>query len=244
MTTCNTFCAIKHILTNLGTVPPLAVWRRVSHFFHTFVQVNFKLSQIMTPEQLSEVKKMMTGKLYNANFSEPLIELLNACHDKCRDYNELRSTDVAERDKAIKNLLGRTGKRCIVIQPFFCDFGFNIEVGENFFANTNLLILDEGKVTFGDNVFIAPNCSFYTAGHPIDSELRNQGLEYSLPITVGSDVWICGNVTVVPGVTIGSNTVIGAGSVVTHDIPSGVVAAGNPCRVIRPITEADKLQYR
>lgn len=123
------------------------------------------------------------------------------------------------------------------MQPFHCDYGYNIEIGENFFANYNCVILDGAKVTFGDNVFIAPNCSFYTAGHPIDVLQRNQGLEYALPIKIGNNVWIGGNVTVLPGVTIGDNTVIGAGSLVNKDIPSNVVAAGNPCRVIREITE-------
>ena len=110
-------------------------------------------------------------------------------------------------------------------------------MGENFFANFNLVILDEARVTFGDNVFIAPNCAFYTAGHPLDVAQRNAGLEYSLPIRVGNNVWIGGNVCVMPGVTIGDNTVIGAGSVVVHDIPAGVLAAGNPCRVIRQLDE-------
>lgn len=117
---------------------------------------------------------------------------------------------------------------------------YNIELGENFYANHNLVILDGAKVTFGDNVFVAPNCGFYTAGHPLDYERRNAGLEYAYPITVGDNVWIGGGVQVMPGVTIGSNVVIGGGSVVTKDIPDNYVAVGNPCKVIRPITEADK----
>ncbi|GET06446.1 hypothetical protein SY212_14760 [Ligilactobacillus agilis] len=117
---------------------------------------------------------------------------------------------------------------------------YNIELGENFYANHNLVILDGAKVTFGDNVFVAPNCGFYTAGHPLDYERRNAGLEYAYPITVGDNVWIGGGVQVMPGVTIGSNVVISGGSVVTKDIPDNCVAVGNPCKVIRPITEADK----
>ena len=140
----------------------------------------------------------------------------------------------------MRKILGNTGASFCILAPFWCDYGYNIEIGENFFANHNCIILDCAKVTFGDNVFIAPNCGFYTAGHPIDAERRNQGLEYARPIKVGDDVWFGGGVQVMPGVTIGSNTVIGSGSVVTKDIPSGVVAAGNPCRVIRPITEEDK----
>ena len=119
-----------------------------------------------------------------------------------------------------------------------------IEVGDNFYVNHNCVILDGAKVTFGDNVFIAPNCGFYTAGHPIDYEQRNQGLEYAYPITVGSNVWIGGNCVILPGVTIGDNCVIGAGSVVNRDIPSGSIAVGNPCRVLRKITEADRQKYR
>lgn len=128
-------------------------------------------------------------------------------------------------------------------QPFYCDYGYNIEIGENFYANMNCVILDEAKVTFGDNVFIAPSCGFYTAGHPLDVEQRNRGLEYARPIRVGNNVWIGAQVCVLPGVTIGDNTVIGAGSVVNRDIPANVIAAGNPCRVIREITEEDKTKY-
>ena len=124
--------------------------------------------------------------------------------------------------------------------PFWCDYGYNIEIGENFFANHNTVILDGGGVTFGDNVFIAPNCGFYTAGHPIGFERRNQGLEYAYPITVGDNVWIGAGVQVLPGVTIGSDVVIGAGSVVTRDIPSHSVAVGNPCRVLRKSTDKDR----
>ena len=131
----------------------------------------------------------------------------------------------------------------VVTAPFYCDYGFNISVGENFYTNHNVTILDCAKVTFGDNVFIAPNCVFSTAGHAIDSEQRSRGLEIALPITVGDNVWIGTNVSVQLGVTIGSNTIIGAGSVVNKDIPDGVIAAGNPCKVIRKITDADKKKY-
>ncbi len=120
-----------------------------------------------------------------------------------------------------------------------CDYGYNIEIGDNFYANHNLLILDANKVKFGDNVFIGPNCGFYTSSHPLDYTIRNKGLEYANPIIVGDNVWFGGNVVVLPGVKIGDNTVIGAGSVVTKDIPSGVVAVGNPCRVIKNITISD-----
>lgn len=183
-----------------------------------------------------EIEKMSSGELYDATNNDTLLEALTQCHERCYDYNRLRPSQVAERTALIKQLLGSTGVRFKIISPFLCDYGFNISIGEDFFANSNLIILDEAKVTFGNNVFIAPNCAFYTAGHPLDVSRRNRGLEYSLPITVGDNVWIGGNVCVMPGVTIGADTVIGGGSVVVHDIPAGVMAAGNPCRVIKKIS--------
>ncbi len=150
---------------------------------------------------------------------------------------------IGEQEQIIRQLFGKTGKQFYVTAPFWCDYGSNIEIGENFYTNHNCVILDGAKVVFGDNVFIAPNCVFSTAGHPLDVEQRNQGLEYAYPITVGDNVWIGASVTVLPGVKIGSNSVIGAGSVVNRDIPEGVVAVGNPCRVLRNITEEDKKKY-
>ncbi|MBQ9218537.1 MAG: sugar O-acetyltransferase [Muribaculaceae bacterium] len=187
----------------------------------------------MTDKQQQELEKMMSGDLYDATNNTTLLDLLTQTQELCHDYNLLRPSQTAERTALMRRILGKTGERFKILSPFFCDYGFNIEVGENFFANFNLVILDEARVTFGDNVFIAPNCGFYTAGHPLDVAQRNAGLEYSLPIRVGNNVWIGGNVCVMPGVTIGDNTVIGGGSVVVHDIPAGVLAAGNPCRVIR-----------
>lgn len=131
--------------------------------------------------------------------------------------------------------MGSTKENFLIEQPFMCDYGYNIAIGENFYSNHNLVILDCANVTFGDNVFVAPNCAFYTACHPIDYKTRNKGLEFAKPIKVGSNVWIGGNVVVLAGVTIGDNTVIGAGSVVVKDIPSNVVAFGNPCKVIKEI---------
>ena len=190
---------------------------------------------MMTDKQQQELEKMMSGDLYDATNNTTLLDLLTQTQEMCHDYNLLRPSQTAERTALMRRILGKTGQRFKIISPFFCDYGFNIEVGENFFANFNLVILDEARVTFGDNVFIAPNCAFYTAGHPLDVAQRNAGLEYSLPIRVGNNVWIGGNVCVMPGVTIGDNTVIGAGSVVVHDIPAGVLAAGNPCRPIRQL---------
>ena len=190
---------------------------------------------MMTDKQQQELEKMMSGDLYDATNNTTLLDLLTQTQELCHDYNLLRPSQTAERTALMRRILGKTGQRFKILSPFWCDYGFNIEVGENFFANFNLVILDEARVTFGDNVFIAPNCAFYTAGHPLDVAQRNAGLEYSLPIRVGNNVWIGGNVCVMPGVTIGDNTVIGGGSVVVHDIPAGVLAAGNPCRPIRQL---------
>ena len=176
------------------------------------------------------------GEWYEALGDAELIAELHYCEDLCFEYNNLAPSKMRERDALIRRILGKKGANLNVHSPFHCDFGYNIEVGEEFFANFNLTILDENHVTFGDHVFIGPNCSFYTAIHPLDIDRRNRNIEAALPIHVGSNVWFGGNVTVLPGVTIGSNTTIGAGSVVTRDIPDNVVAAGNPCRVIRKLS--------
>lgn len=157
------------------------------------------------------------------------------CKELCRDYNDLRPSHMARRTELIRRILGAVAGECLIEQPFHCDYGYNIRVGENFYANFNLVILDEAPVEFGDNVFIAPNCGFYTAGHPLDAERRNRGLEYARPITVGNNVWIGAHVCVLPGVTICDNSVIGAGSVVAKDVPPHSLAVGNPCKVIKTI---------
>ncbi|WP_455671863.1 sugar O-acetyltransferase [Phocaeicola sp.] len=192
----------------------------------------------------TEKMKAKAGQLYDANYDAELLAERAACKEICYELNTLRPLQTKERENIVRRLLGKTGKVFTIESPFYCDYGYNIEVGENFFINMNCVILDEAKVTFGDNVFIAPGCGFYTAGHPLDVEQRNKGLEYAYPITIGNNVWIGGHVCVLPGVTIGDNTVIGAGSVVTKNIPANVLAAGNPCRVIREITEEDKDKYR
>ena len=134
-----------------------------------------------------------------------------------------------------RKIVGKIGKNFLIEQPFMCDYGYNIEIGDNFYSNHNLIILDAGKVKIGDNVFIAPNCGIYTAYHPIDIVQRNKGLEYASNVKIGNNVWIGGNVTILPGVTIGDNCTIGAGSVVTKDIPSNSIAYGNPCKVARSL---------
>lgn len=162
---------------------------------------------------------------------------------KVYDYNLLRPDKKDEAVKLIKDILGKTGENICIMPPFHCDYGNNIEVGENFFANYNCIILDVAKVTIGKNVMFAPNVSIYTAGHPIHPDSRNSGYEYGIPVTIGDNVWIGGSVVINPGVTIGNNVVIGSGSVVTKDIPDNVIAVGNPCRVIREITEEDRKYY-
>lgn len=182
---------------------------------------------------MTEKDKMLAGMIYDANNDPSLIAERMECKELCRDYNELRPRQAEEREALLRKILGEVNDGILIEQPFYCDYGYNIRVGNNFYANFNLVILDEASVTFGDNVFIAPNCGFYTAGHPVDAIERNKGLEYARPITVGNDVWIGAGVTVLPGVTIGDNCVIGGGSVVVKDIPSNSVAVGNPCKVIK-----------
>ena len=158
-------------------------------------------------------------------------------------FNHLPPEAVEEQDLLIRKILGKTGDYVHIEAPFHCDYGYNIEVGENFFANYNLTVLDVGKVRLGKNAQIAPNVSIYTAGHPVHPDTRNSGYEYGIAVTIGDDVWIGGNVVILPGVTIGDRAVIGAGSVVTGNIPANAIAAGNPCKVIRMITEADREYY-
>lgn len=158
-------------------------------------------------------------------------------------YNHMEPGNPEEKDKLIKEILGKTGDYINIEAPFYCDYGYNIEIGENFFANYNFTVLDVGKVRIGKNVQIAPNVSIYTAGHPLHPDSRNSGYEYGIDITIGDNVWIGGNTCIMPGVTIGDNVVIGAGSVVTKDIPANMIAVGNPCRVIREITKADRDYY-
>lgn len=189
---------------------------------------------------MTEKEKMQRQMLYDANYDRALKEERSKAKDLCYEFNSLRPSETKKQHVLLKQLLGKTKGAFEIVAPFWCDCGYNIEIGENFFANHNTVILDGGKVAFGDNVFIAPNCGFYTAGHPIDLERRNQGLEYAYPITVGDNVWIGAGVQVLPGVTIGSDVVIGAGSVVARDIPSHSVAVGNPCRVLRKITDKDR----
>ena len=189
---------------------------------------------------MTEKEKMLKQMLYDANNDEDLLKERAIAKDLCFKYNQLIPSDSENQKKVLKEILGEVDDSAIFVAPFWCDYGYNIKVGKNLFANHNTVILDGAKVTFGDNVFIAPNCGFYTAGHPIDAKRRNQGLEYAYPITIGNNVWIGAGVHVMSGVTIGDNVVIGGGSVVVKDIPSNSVAVGNPCHVIREITKEDE----
>ncbi|MCY9590310.1 sugar O-acetyltransferase [Paenibacillus chitinolyticus] len=195
------------------------------------------------PKPLTEKQKMLAGKPYKAFGEELLLERQHA-KEVLFDYNALRPGEVEKRNALLRPLLGRTGKVFFIEPPFRCDYGYNISLGENFYANYNLTVLDCNRVTIGNNVLIGPNVSVFTAGHAIHPELRVNEVEYALPISIGNNVWIGGGAILNPGVSIGDNTIIGSGSVVTKDIPADVIAAGNPCRVLRPITEDDRNQFR
>ena len=185
---------------------------------------------------------MLNGLPYDS-FADGLPEERNRAKILCKKINESDDYDPALTCALLHELLGAHKEHYYIEPPFRCDYGYNIEIGDNFFSNYNFTVLDVAKVRIGDNVQIATNVSIYTAGHPIHPDSRNTGYEYGIDVTIGDSVWIGGNVCIMPGVTIGKNSVIGAGSVVTRDIPENVVAAGNPCRVIHEITEEDRDYY-
>ena len=189
---------------------------------------------------MTEKERMLAGKLYRAN--DP--ELLAGDRRKWELTRRLDQTTDPEEVRAIlRELLGSIGDNFWIQPPFYCDYGSNIHIGDHFFANYDCIILDPAPVTIGDHVFLGPRVCIYTATHPIDAGVRDSELEYAKPVRIGSSVWIGGSTVINPGVTIGGNTVIGSGSVVTRDIPSGVVAAGNPCRILREITPADQAYW-
>ena len=184
---------------------------------------------------MTEKEKMLAGKIYSATDTQLLVEL-NAVKEVIHKYNAMSPADCEGRLLILKDLLGHIGDDAIIInQPFYCDYGKQISVGKRFFANFHFTVLDEAKVTIGDDCFIGPNVSIYTACHSTDPIERNTRKEWAEPVTIGNNVWIGGSVTILPGVTIGDNVTIGAGSVVAKDIPSDVVAVGNPCRVIKEL---------
>lgn len=176
---------------------------------------------------------------YNPEFEREI----EKCKLKCFEYNNTSPDNKQRQQEILKELIGSMGEDAILTPPIYLDYGYRIKVGKSFFANHNLVIQDGGGVSFGDNVFIGPNCCFTTAEHAIDPEMRKQGVEIAKPISIGNNVWIGAGSTILAGVTIGDNTVIGAGSVVTKDIPPMSVACGVPCKVKRKICEADKYTY-
>ena len=188
---------------------------------------------------MTEREKMIAGLPYSV-LDEELIRLHRACVDACVLCDAILPSKLEERREKLRGILGRTGENFLIEPGFRCDYGFNIELGENFFANYGLVVLDCAPVRFGRNCFIGPQCGIYTAVHPLDARERAAAVEWARPVSVGDNVWMGGHVTVLPGVSIGEGSVIGAGSVVTHDVPAGVVAAGNPCRIIRAVEEKDR----
>lgn len=191
---------------------------------------------------MNQKERMLAGLPYKA-WLDGLAEEQLENKKRIYEYNLCPPHETEKIEKAIRNILGKAGKNVVILAPFHCDYGRHIEVGDNFAANYNCVILDVGKVTIGDNVLFGPNVSLLTAGHPIHPVSRNSGYEYGLAISIGDNVWIGGQTVVNPGVKIGNNVVIGSGSVVTKDIPDNVVAVGNPCRVLRAVTEADRHFY-
>lgn len=191
---------------------------------------------------MTEKEKMEAGYLYHPVGDLPKHRY--QIQDMVFEYNKIPPSHYEERATAVKKILGKTGERVDILPPFKCDYGYHIEIGENFFANYNFIVLDGNMVRIGNNVWIGPNVGIYAAGHPLDVEQRIAGLEYAFPVTIGDNVWIGGHTVIIGGVTVGKNTVIGAGSVVIRDLPDGVLAAGNPCKVIRKLTAADREKYK
>lgn len=189
---------------------------------------------------MTEKEKMLKNMLYIPSKSKELCSEAKNSRRLCRLFNNSTEEEMDKRQEILKELLGSVGKNCYIEPPFRCDYGKNIYIGDNFYANYELIILDCCNIKIGNNVFIAPRVGIYGAGHPIDKDIRNSLLEFGKDITIGDDVWIGANTVINPGVTIGDNVVIGSGSVVTKDIPSNCVAVGNPCKVLRYINENDK----
>ena len=188
---------------------------------------------------MTEKERMLSGKLYIAQDEELKRDNLRA-RRLTRLFNGTTEEELEYRTELLKELFGSTGDHIMIEPPFRCDYGCHIRIGDNFYANYDCIIIDVCEVTIGDHVFFGPRVGVYTAAHPIDAGVRNANLEYGKPISIGNSVWIGADTVINPGVTIGNNVVIGSGSVVTKDIPDNVIAAGNPCRVLRAITLEDK----
>lgn len=193
---------------------------------------------------LEEIKyRMQNQKLYCCEDERLMKEQLQ-CLDMVHDYNNLKPSQQKEKQEMLKNMFAEIGDNCYMETPFYANWGGkNVHIGDHFYSNYNLMLVDDGKITIGDNVMIGPNVILCSATHPISPNLRAKGIEYNMPVKIGNKVWIGGNVVVMPGVTIGDNSIIGAGSVVTKNIPANVVAFGNPCKVHREITQDDEIYY-
>lgn len=191
---------------------------------------------------MTEKEKMLSGNLYIAN-DEELRRDNKKSRMLTRLFNNSTEEQLSYRKELLKELFEKTGENLYIEPPFRCDYGCHISLGNNFYANYDCIIVDVCKVEIGENVLFGPRVGIYTAGHPIDAEIRDTGLEFGKPVKIGNSVWVGGSTVINPGVTIGNNVVIGSGSVVTKDIPDNVVAVGNPCRVLRPITEEDKAYW-
>lgn len=192
------------------------------------------------------LKKMKGGELYDCSFEaipEELDKKLYECKELIHDFNISRSSEVKYREEIIRKVFAEVGDNCYIEPPFHANWGCNIHVGKNFYSNFNLTVVDDADVYIGDSVMIAPNVVIATGTHPICPELREKVYQYNLPVHIGNRVWIGAGAVILPGITIGDDTVIGAGSIVTKDMPSGVVAVGNPCRVLRKINEKDYEYY-
>ena len=195
---------------------------------------------------MSLLEKMKNGELYDCSFEaipEDLDRKLYECKELLYDFNNSRPSEVERRAEIIKKVFAEVGENCYIEPPFYANWGCNMHVGNNFYSNFSLTVVDDADIFIGDNVMIAPNVTIATGTHPICPELREQVYQYNLPVHIGNRVWIGAGAVILPGVTIGDNSVIGAGSVVTKDIPSGVVAVGNPCRVLREISDRDYEYY-
>lgn len=187
-------------------------------------------------------ERMKDGRLYFCTDEEIANEQLK-CLDLLYDYNQTRPTEQAKRRELLKVLLAEVGENCYIEPPLHANWGRNTHLGSNVYANFNLTLVDDTDVYIGDSVMIGPNVTIATAGHPVDPELRRKVAQFNIPVRIGNNVWIGAGAVILPGVTIGDDSVIGAGSIVTKDIPAGVVAVGNPCRVLRPISDRDREFY-
>ena len=193
---------------------------------------------------MTEKEKMQKGMWYDANYDKELLAERLIADDLCYEFNQTRPKDTEKREAILAELLPNKAKDVSILAPFYADYGVNCIIGEGSFINHGAYLMDCALITIGKHCFIGPNCGMYTATHPLLAEERDRGLEKAKPITIGDNVWLGGDVTILPGVTIGEGSVIGAKSLVNKDIPPNVVAVGNPCRVIRAITEEDRINRK